>query len=74
MPLKDHAIERTWRQLETVLKARPTRVNCQECGVHTARLLLRLSWESVQRIIDEAVEIGLVKKDMDKIQYICMDA
>ena len=109
-PLKDHAPERTWRhldtmQFETVLKARPARVNCRECGVHTARvpwadpsgrftlmfeafaihviqasasleqarLLLRLSWKSVQRIIDEAVERGLVKRDMDQIRFICMD-
>ena len=81
-------------QFETVLTARPARVNCQECGVHTARvpwaqpsgrftfmfeafaihiiqasasleqarLLLRLSWKNVQRIIDEAVDRGLAKR------------
>lgn len=40
-PLKDHAFERNWKHLDTmqfeaILKARPARVNCPECGVHTA--------------------------------------
>ena len=42
-------------------------------SLEQARLLLRLSWKSVQRIIDEAVERGLVKRDMDEIRFICMD-
>lgn len=38
-----------------------------------ARTLLRLSWGSVQRIMDNAVQRGLERREVDKVQHVGID-
>ncbi len=38
-----------------------------------ARILLNLNWSSVQRIMDRAVERGLIERDLDDVKHVGID-
>jgi transposase len=42
-------------------------------SIQQARLLLGLSWRSVQRIMDRAVERGLTQRELDDIEHVGLD-
>ncbi len=42
-------------------------------SIEKARLHLRLSWMSVQRIMDRAVERGLISRDLENIRHVGLD-
>ena len=42
-------------------------------SVEAARLLLNLSWSSVQAIIDRAVERGLITRELEEIRHVGLD-
>jgi len=41
--------------------------------IEQARILLRLTWESVQRIMDRAVERGMLRRKIEDLRYVGMD-
>jgi transposase len=42
-------------------------------SIEQARLLLKLHWDSLQRIMDRAVERGLLKRNLDDIPHVGID-
>lgn len=42
-------------------------------SIEQARLLLKLHWDSMQRIMDRAVERGLLKRNLDDIPHVGID-
>ena len=42
-------------------------------SIEGARLLLRLSWSSVQAILERAVERGLVRRDLSDVRHVGLD-
>ena len=40
----------------------------EHCG-----LLLRLTWDSVQRFMDRAVERGLERRELDEVRHVGID-
>ena len=42
-------------------------------SIEKARVHLKLSWQSVQRIMDRAVERGLITRDLEEIKHVGLD-
>ena len=42
-------------------------------SVEQARKLLGLTWDSVQRIMDRAVERGLQRRELDEVRHVGID-